>query len=207
MPYYPEKNILFIHIPKTGGSVIECELKRQYTQHLYSGLRDGVTEYPYNNVSLQHQYFVDLYNGKDILGIRFSKDLKVFAVVRNPYDRVISDLFWYGLISKESTSDYVSNIIRCHYLHRNDKFIDGHNRPQYKYVVDEKGNLVEPIKIFKCEQLNDSNEEINNYLGVNIDIKRNDVNKDYSRYINQESIELINDFYKRDFEMFGYQMK
>ena len=207
MPYYPEKGILFIHIPKTGGTVIEEELRKQCTQRLYSGLRNGDTEYPYNNVSLQHQYYVDLYNGSDVLDIKFTPQLKLFAVVRNPYDRVISDLFFNGLISKESTADYVSNIIRRHYLHRNDYSIDGHNRPQYKYVIDEKGNLVESIKIFKCEELNASNEEINKYLSVNIDIKRDNVNKDYSRYINQESIELINDFYKRDFTMFGYEMK
>ena len=207
MPYYPEHNILFVHIPKTGGTNVEDELKKHGTQRLYSSFRNGKTEYPYNNVSLQHQLYVDLYNGRDLLDIYFSPDLKIFAIVRNPYDRVISDLFHIGLITKDSTADHVCHVIKNKYLFRNDMEIDGHNRPQYKYVVDEKDNLVEQIKIFKCEQLNASNEEINKYLGIDTDIKRDNVNKDYSKYLNQETIKLINSFYERDFTMFGYEMK
>ena len=35
----------------------------------------------------------------------------------------------------------------------------------------------------------------------------NNVNKDYSRYLNKDSIDLINYYYKYDFKLFNYQMK
>lgn len=33
MPYYKEKKLLFIHIPKTGGTVIENEIKKKHGIH------------------------------------------------------------------------------------------------------------------------------------------------------------------------------
>ena len=55
--------------------------------------------------------------------------------------------------------------------------------------------------------MNNSNNELNNFLGFNINIKTKNVNKDYSKYLNKNSISLINEFYKKDFELFGYKLK
>ena len=37
MPYYSNINVLFIHIPKTGGTVIEEAIQKKTKQTLYSG--------------------------------------------------------------------------------------------------------------------------------------------------------------------------
>jgi len=205
MPYYKSKNILFIHIPKTGGTVIENEIKKQSRQTLYSGKRNNLLHVPFNNCSLQHQFYTTLYKFKDKLNINFN-NIKVFSVVRNPYDRVISDLFWYKLIKKDYDSTKVYNVIKNKYLNRND--LDNHNKPQYKFVTDEMGVLIPNIKIFKTEELNQSNDKLSNFLGLKINVKKKgQVNKNYSRYLNRDTISLINDVYKKDFELFGYEMK
>lgn len=203
MPYYKDKNILFIHIPKTGGTVIEDNIKKHTSQKLYSSFTNTLLDFPYNKKSLQHQFYTTLYKFKDKLNINFD-NIKIFTVVRNPYDRIMSDLFWYNLIKKNFTSKQVYNTIKNNYLYRND--LDNHNEPQYKYIVDEKYELIKNIKIFNTETLNESNDELNKFIGFDINIKKKQVNKDYSNYLNKDSISLINTFYKKDFELFNYKL-
>lgn len=205
MPYYPEKNILFIHVPKTGGTVIENELKKKYKQNLYNTRRrNNLLDSPYNNSSLQHQFYSTIYKYRDRLNINFDK-IKIFSVVRNPYNRVISDLFWFKLIKKDFTKNQIYDIIKKKYLYRSD--LDNHNLPQYKFLTNENLDLYENIKIFKTEKLNECNDELNEYLNVDIEIKRDNINKNYMVYLNKNSISLINKFYDMDFKLFNYEQK
>lgn len=206
MPYYPELNILFIHIPKTGGSVIEKNIKKMTKETLFSLYPSNkILKHPYNNVSLQHQYYTTLYTYRNLLNIDFDDTIKIFSVVRNPYNRIISDLFWYDLIKPNFTSEQIFHVIQNNYLTRNN--LDNHNKPQYKFVTDNNCNLIPNIKIIKCEELNAKNDEINKYLNIDINIVQSNVNKDYSKYLNSKSIMLINNYYKQDFELFDYPMK
>lgn len=203
MPYYPEKNILFIHVPKTGGTVIENELKKKYKQFLYNiKRRNNLLDTPYNKSSLQHQFYSTIYKYRDRLNIKFDK-IKIFSVVRNPYNRIVSDLFWFKLIKKDFTKNQIYNIIKKKYLYRSD--LDNHNLPQYKFLTNENLDLYEDIKIFKTEKLNECNDELNEYLNVDIDIKRDNINKNYMVYLNKKSISLINKFYDMDFKLFNYE--
>ena len=203
MPYYKEPNLLFIHIPKTGGSVIENQLKNIYEESLF-GINRTLLDPPYNKIYFQHYYYTTLYQFKNKLNINFD-NIKIFSVVRNPYDRVISDLFWWGKIKKYFTKEQVYNVIKNQYLYKDN--LDNHNMPQYKFITDDNCELIKSIKLFKTETLNESNDELNNFLGFNINIKKKYVNKDYSKYLNKESISLINNFYKKDFELFNYKFK
>ena len=207
MPYYKQKNLLFIHIPKTGGTVIEDQIKQHAQQTLRCkgiGFTNTILDHPFDKVSLQHQYYNTIFRFKEKLDVDFL-NLKIFTVVRNPYDRIISDLFWYKLIKKDSTSEHVYDVIKNNFIERDD--LDNHNKPQYKFITDENGELIKTIKIFKTETLNESNDELNKFIQLDIDIKRDNVNKDYSKYLNTNSINLINQFYKKDFELFDYDMK
>lgn len=203
MPYYKTANLLFIHIPKTGGTVIEEQLEKQHKQTLYSGRTNNILPSPFNKTSLQHQFYTTIFKFKNKLQINFD-NIKIFCVVRNPYDRIISDLFWYKLIKNNYNPEQVFNVIKNKYIDRND--LDNHNKPQYKYITDKNENIIQNIKIFHCEKLNDTNTEINEFLGFNINIIKKNVNKDYSKYLNNKSIKIINNYYKKDFELFNYPL-
>ena len=204
MPYYKKKQLLFIHIPKTGGTTIENNISKNTPQTLCSGSTNSLLDFPYNKKSLQHQFYTTIYKFRDKLDVNFD-NIKIFSVVRNPYDRIISDLFWHKLIDKNFTAEQVYNVIKNNYLDRND--LDNHNEPQYKFIVDENSELIKNIKIFRTETLNESNDDLSKFVGFNINIKQKNVNKDYSNYLNQYSISLINTFYKKDFELFNYKLE
>lgn len=71
MPYYKEKKLLFIHIPKTGGSMIEKSIKKETPQTLYSVRTNSSLVFPYNKKSLQHLFYTTIYKFRDKLHVNF----------------------------------------------------------------------------------------------------------------------------------------
>ena len=73
MPYFKNNNVnlLFIHIPKTGGTSLEKYLSDKYyiplnENSLWTNIKNG-----YNNVSLQHQTYTSLLTNKNKFRIKF----------------------------------------------------------------------------------------------------------------------------------------
>jgi len=61
------------------------------------------------------------------LDISFNNNLKIITIVRNPYTRIISDLFHFKLIKEYTLSTDIFEIIKK-YLY--DENLDNHNVPQ-----------------------------------------------------------------------------
>ena len=80
MPYYKDNNLLFIHIPKTGGSSLEDYLKLKYTQTLYSGPSNDILPDPESQKSLQHQYYNTIYKYRNILNVDLIKYIMNFSI-------------------------------------------------------------------------------------------------------------------------------
>jgi hypothetical protein len=140
MPFiqYKSKKILYIHIPKTGGTSIEEWMKTISPLRMFSvGIPHAVRCTP------QHFRAQDI---KALLGEDFF-DLSI-AVVRNPYDRIASEYKMRMHIEKQGfwkngpdfslwLEDNLSRQAR-------DKFhLDNHLRPQWEFI----GNNVEVFKL------------------------------------------------------------
>lgn len=203
MPYFPKINLLFIHIPKTGGTTLE-QLFQKYSQmKLYSGKGNKILPPPFSKVSLQHQTYNIIYKYHKKLGVNFNNKLKIIAVVRDPYNRIISDLFWQKLIKEDTSITDVLNIIKK-YIKGDD--YDNHNIPQYKFVTDDNDNLIKDIIILKTESLNNDMQKLGFTIKKNHGVGKCN-NKNYYKYLNNDSIRIINNFYKKDFELFNYEMR
>ena len=108
---------------------------------------------------------------------------KKFAVVRNPYDRTLS---WYIYIKGKNT-----------------KFKKWLKNPTHK-LEPQRTWVDDTVEILKFENLN---EELNNFFGEKIDlplVNRSD-HDNYLKYYNQESLDVVYNRYKEDFEKFNYK--
>ena len=84
------------------------------------------------NSSLQHMTYNQLIEYNKIFNIDFN-NIKIITVVRNPYERIISDLFWYKKINKNTSKEQVFDVIQSYLLSTE---YDKHNIPQHLFITN-----------------------------------------------------------------------
>ena len=208
-------NYKFIHITKTGGtSIEEFGIKLgikwgKYDKNFYGKYKNsGFWHVPLNYIEPE---IINKYNW--------------FCVVRNPYDRIISEINF--LIKSEHISfnkvdiniylhTILSNIIideinlNKEFIGKNDIMYAFHFIPMYFYTCSDNFKINNNIKIIKFENFN---EEINSFLKElkieeNFDIheNKNDI-KLFELYdLSIKNLKLINKVYKKDFILFNYNI-
>ena len=216
MPYFktPTTELLLIHIPKTGGSSVEYYLSKKFSiplnqQSLYEIMPETIIQN--NNLTIkscvnsimQHMTFKTILENNHYFKINMTNNtnLTIFTVVRNPYKRMISYLFFSSRIFKNTTKEQVFNEIQSLM-----ETIITYNQPQNVFIKDNNGNVISNIKILKTETLNDDMYALG-FTDFDFYINKNRCevkNENYYDYLNDESIAFINDFYNDDFELFGY---
>lgn len=208
MPYFKNDdiNVLFIHVPKTGGTSLESYFSSKFNislnnKSLSNFIEDDqlLNENIEINSSLQHITYNQIVKYSKIFNIDFD-NIKIITIVRNPYERLVSDLFFLSLITSESTKEAVLDILHKYLV--SDKY-DNHNIPQYKFITNDKGKIIQNIHILKTESLTNEMKNLGyNDFDVYTNVNTNKVN--YYNYLNNESFEIINKFYHLDFILFNY---
>jgi len=207
MPYFYSNdiNILFIHIPKTGGTSLEKYFEEKYEIKLnQESLYTTDPSDFYYNISYQHQLYKTIKENNLDFRVDYN-NIQIISIVRNPYNRIMSDLFFKNLVRGNYTKPEVHNTIKSYLEDANNSTHDNHRIPQYLFLLDENDEIMKNIKIMRTENLN--NDMIN--LGYDdfdkFEQVSNVTNKNYYSYLNLESVKLINDFYDKDFEYFNYK--
>jgi len=205
--------VLFIHIPKTGGSSLESYFSLNFNislnnKSLFNCIQDEqlLNENIEINSTLQHITYNQIVKYSKIFNINFN-NIKIITIVRNPYERLVSDLFFLSLITTDSTKEEVFDILNNYLVLSYN--CDNHNIPQYKFITNDKGEIIQNIHILKTESLTNEMKNLG-YIDFDIYIHANananaNVNKvNYYNYLNNESIQIINKFYHFDFILFNY---
>jgi len=197
-------SILFMHIPKCGGSSV-VELFKQYNYSAQLEIR-GLPPQRCLTASLQHQTPENLK-----LLIRQECLNDIFMVVRNPYARILSEFNWIfrdmQLNERPDLNKWILKSLKK--ASDNTSFADNHFRPSIDYI---DGDM--PSKIFKLEDgLHYVAEyylrNINTYNEIRMPKEKDsrDFMDSLSKFcVSSEAISAINDFYSEDFEAFKYEM-
>ena len=202
MPIYTKKNesILFIHIPKCGGSSFSDFLLRNKYEESLTVRGKALKDIDFWKSSPQHLH-------RDILKklLNFEKFDKILTIVREPFERLKSEYYWLlnsGIINeKENIPGKWFDDLKENY-HSNKYIYDNHIRPQNEFLINES-------MVFKLEDqgINKAIEYALNksplMLFKNKKLKQTKKNE----LIDNQFLEIqeeIKNFYSEDYRILGY---
>ena len=199
-----KEKLIFIHIPKNAGSstkkylIGESKFNKLKESWKHKTIYDIKKEYP-------EKYF----------------SYKKFAIIRNPYDRVIS---WFAYLKRYRLDNDLLNTYQYDSKTNSYKVIETIKAPveEFKnWILDPyadfneaaiKLNLLknqcewidESVTILKYENLNN---ELSKFLGKKIELPKINNTSRFSvmDYYDEKSLDIVYDRYKQDFEKFNYK--
>ena len=210
---FHDYKLIFVHIPKTGGSSIEHALAESLgieldvtvdDKDLFTGWDDV------NYIWRQHatiEEVNDLYEGE-------LKDYISVAFTRNSWSRAVSDFLWLSHELNISESEFVD------YLTEEGKFKEAldcnskqsskrydHIQPQSEFITINNQPAVDYIGSFEniqhdfdvmCELIGVDDVELPHH-------KKGEYDKSCVEYYDDETKQLVAEKYAKDIECFGYK--
>ena len=179
-----EYKTIFIHIPKNAGTSIEEYFMLRRTQLAIQHSRHDTIE----QIKLKYP---DIYNS-----------YKKFAIIRNPYDRMVS---WYFYTK--------NNVLK--------EINKGWKVVNFKCWLKDPSklwNFKDPLSLLNCQcdwvddtvsilKFENLSKDINNFFNteIKLPVLNKTKHKHYLDYYDEESIELVNKKYKKDFKKYNYE--
>ena len=191
-----ENKTVFIHIPKNAGtSIISFFQNRQ------------------NSICVQPKLHADINDIKNRFPYTY-KNYRKFAIIRNPYDRMVS---WFSYL-KESAENSGFDMSLMYPTEFSEWIKDPFKYwlPHGKLDIDESGKyslrflecqhtwVDSTVTILKYENLQ---QELNDFFEEKIKLPTINKSKrgDYTGYYNQKTLDIVHARYKEDFEKFNYK--
>jgi len=214
---FPESGIIFIHIPKTGGTSVKKLLLNLKNPEL--SFYDKVKYYYFEEIKRKNLLSR---HGKAVEYLNFFendiwRDSLKFTCVRNPWDLMVSSYHWwiqhghkfsklnkmYTDISKMSFNEYM------HSKYGKEMINECSGNAQDWFLNDSKKIIVDGvIKLenfnFEFKELLDkSNKKLNG--DINLSKENTTIREKYQTYYNENTKQIINDRFKFLIEYCNYK--
>lgn len=198
MPFIDKHKLLFVHIPKCGGTSIEEKFG-------IAKENDAKAAYSWYTKKIGDRFFAPQHYTPKIIRHFYPerfKDYKKFTVVRNPYTKCISS-FFYQLKKEDCNEQFFKKWF--HFWCEKNYLIDKIDLPQAAYFEDVNYNYV-----LHQENLNEEFNKMARELGFDGSLpfsnKTKSINPStsYIKLIEPCTIDFINTFFKKDFELLKY---
>lgn len=234
MPFFPDHNALFIHIPKNAGRSIETALfpagvgsasgRRRWVNraaHLAQRLTTNPTAPRYLvgtcDVSLAAQHLT--LSEIRLLGLlpeRATRPVFTFCVVRNPYARAISSVWHfrnrladrYRLDDRPDAAQLEHALAAWADLDPADHNLRAHQRPQADFVFSRENRNAMDMTL-RFERLNEDFEILKARIGAAGAVlpwigRSARPPLDYADLLTVPARRVVERLYGSDFEQFGY---
>ena len=196
MPISHKFQIIFIHIPKCAGTSVWSALQMEPTPNNLISFEEPV---------LQHLLPAQL-KGKYITETVWNSYRKI-TIVRNPYDRIISDFFWLRSKSRflqvRSFDDFLNLAEKVVTEKRfSDNVYFDHFYPQHFYFEG-----IQYDDVLRVENLQSDFEKLRVKYGLPHRLPLINKGKPPVLRLTSRQQERVYDLYQRDFDQFGYDTK
>lgn len=219
MPVYRQSRFVHIHIPKTGGTAIEQFFHARGDMAWGPESWVGQSRVRGRYYELQHLSMPELL----FLSHAVFLGLESFAVVRNPYSRLVSEFLWRSAPSEPgheplqrfrdfaafisaipTVADHRWPFLLRHQSQRHVNFLI-HVRPQHHYVCGPDGQpMVDDILRF--ESLGPEFARLVARRGLNPTTVHTPVARNALAYYNRPLVDRVNQIYAEDFRLGRYPM-
>jgi hypothetical protein len=229
MPYFPFVDLLYIHVPKTGGSSIEeyfytkgkkYKIKRD-ERTLYGGFFNTFEKKTVpNQRSLQHFTYREMLENAQLFERTLNKRngyikiiparivlqtlqfKQVIVSVRNPFDRCLSEMCYRKRINVTFSKEDIEKEIAV-FLAEPGNGMDNHKLPQYQFILDAAGVPIQNIHIVKTETLISDMQTLG-FKDFHLHENKSDRPINYRELLTENAAKLIAEYYATDFSYFGY---
>jgi len=215
-----QKQFVFIHINKTGGTSMTSLLGRYeewpVAKRLFRALERRYLKRKYKAFSCCGQQFVGNHASaamvRKVLGDQLYRAYFKFALVRNPWDREVSRYFYARNTPTHAQHQLASRFEFAEFIKQRSRKATRRDVSSYQYkkVSDNEGNLIVDA-IVRIENLAEEIVPVFARIGIDQAMPVPRLNRSghrrYQDYYDDESIELVRQFAREDIERFGYRFE